>query len=218
MKYFKLFEQFISEHDSEVNESTKWTDREFKSLTKFAEKLSKIDPKEFDPTEYSGVQSAVINLKSVTDAISIEGDLVWILQNKDKCQPRKWNGNSWEDTVPEEADKGLKVAEDYIKECEALFQGGIKAINLIEKGEGAKLASMLPKLESDSDKLSKSNKKWQKARAAGTWFPKPDYRKEEDKFKFQFKTKVLKQYQNTTSNKGAIDEIQKTIDNDANRT
>jgi hypothetical protein len=217
MQYFKLFEQFIQDLDTSVNESNKWTKSEFEALTKFAEKLSKVDPKEFDPSAYKGIQSAVMNIKAVTNDIEMLGDEIWNLKNKDKCRPKKLVGSSWTDATEDEADKGLSATEEYIKASEVVFQEGIKAIQLIEKGQGEKLASILPKLEADTDKLAKINKKWQKQKVAGKWGPKNEYFDEQSKAKFQFETDVLKKYQAATSNKEAIDEIQKRIDSISSR-
>jgi hypothetical protein len=213
MKYFKLFEQFVTENNQPVNEATKWNKQEFEDLNKFAKKLSKVDPKEFDPAAYRGVYSAVINLKNITDSIYMMGDDVWSLQNKDKCRPIKWDGSSWIEATPEEADKGASTTDEYVKACEAVFQEGLKAIQLVEKGAGEKLMSILPKLEADTDKLYKMNKKWQKTRNIGTWGSNREYSDEKMKFRDEFAVKCLTMYQKATSNKEAIDEIQKRVSN-----
>jgi hypothetical protein len=217
MKHFKLFEQFIQDLDTSVNESNKWTKSEFEALAAFAKKLSKVDPKEFDPSTYKGIQSAVMNIKAVTSDITLFGDEIWNLKNKDKCTPKKFEGSSWTEATEDEANKGLSVTEEYIKACEVVFQEGIKAIQLIEKGQGEKLESILPKLEADTDKLHKMNRKFQKTTGAGKWGPKKEYFDEQDKAKFQFEIDVLKKYQAATSNKEVIDEIQTRIDRISSR-
>ena len=213
MKHFKLFEQFLQDLDFPVNEANKRTDQEFEALNKFAKKLSKVDPKEFDPATYSGVQSAVINLKDLTDSIYMLGDEVWNLKNRDKCKPVKLQGSSWVEGTPEEADKGDSMTDEYIKACEAKFQEGIKALKLVEKGEGEKLASILPGMEASIDKWYKLNRKWQKTKSVAGWTPKKEYSEEANKFQDEFAVKVLKMYQSATSNKAAIDEIQQRINN-----
>jgi hypothetical protein len=138
---FKLFEQFVEDLHSNINEASKWTKGEWEGLNKFAKKLSKIDPKEFDPATYKGVQSAVMNIVAVTDSIALFGGTEWALNNKDKCRPRKWASPRWVDTTPEEADKGSTVTAEYLAACETLFQEGLKAIQIIDKGNGEQLAS-----------------------------------------------------------------------------
>jgi hypothetical protein len=213
MKHFKLFEQFIQDLDNSVNESNKWTKEELESLAKFAKKLSKVDPKEFDPATYKGVQTAVMNLKGMTDSIYMLGDEVWNLQNRDKCKPVKSQGSSWVEATPEEADKGDSMTEEYLKACEDLLQEGLKALKLVEKGEGEKLASILPGLEAYVDKWYKLNRKWQKSKGVAGWTPKKEYSEESQKFSDEFAIKILKMFQNATSNKAAIDEIQERINN-----
>jgi hypothetical protein len=207
MKYFKLFEQFVTENNQPVNEATKWNKQEFEDLNKFAKKLSKIDPKEFDPETYRGVKSAVMNIVSITDSITLFGDVLWQLKNKDKCVPKKWSGTAWVEATPEDADKGTAITEAYLKECEIVFQEGIKAIQLIDKGQGEKLASILPKLESDTDKLQKSNRKMQKSRQIGSWATNPDFYKDADNAGSELKAKVYEQFASATSNKEAQDEL-----------
>lgn len=207
MKYFKLFEQFVEDADTVVNEATKWNKQEFEDLNKFAKKLSKVDPKDFDPETYRGVKSAVMNIVSITNDIANFGDTAWELKNKDNCKPIKWSGTAWVEATPEEADKGFAVAEAYLKECEIVFQEGIKAIQLIDKGQGEKLASILPKLEADTDKLFKSNRKMQKSRQIGVWGPKPDFYKESANARRELDAKVHEQYASATSNKEAQDEL-----------
>jgi hypothetical protein len=213
MKHFKLFEQFIQDLDNSVNEANKWTKQEFEALAKFAKKLSKVDPKEFDPATYKGVQTAVMNLKGLTDSIYMLGNEVWKLQNRDKCKPVKSQGSSWVEATPEEADQGDSMTEDYIKACEDLLQEGLKALKLVEKGEGEKLASILPGMEAYVDKWYKLNRKWQKTKSVAGWTPKQEYSEESTKFRREFAVKVLKMYQSATSNKEAIEEIQQRINN-----
>jgi uncharacterized protein YnzC (UPF0291/DUF896 family) len=207
MKYFKLFEQFVEDLHFPVNEASKWTKGEWEDLHKFANKLSKTDPKEFDPATYKGVQSAVMNIVAVTDSIALFGGDAWALNNKDKCNPRKWASPSWVDTTPEEADKGSAVTAEYIKACETLFQEGIKAIQIIDKGNGEQLDSFLAKLEADADKLDKMNKKMQKSRSIGAWNSKEEFFKEENNARWELTSKVYQQYASATSNKEAQDQL-----------
>lgn len=212
MKYFKLFEQFITEQDSEVNEASKWTKKEWESLHKFAKKLSKVDPKGFDPATYSGVQSAVMNIVAVTDSIALFGGDAWDLRNKDNCVPKKWDGLSWIEATPEEADKGSAVLAEYITACETSFQEGLKAIQIIEKGKGEQLVSFLAKLEADADKLDKMNRKMQKSRSIGAWTAKEDFQKDEHNARWELTANVYQQYASATSNKEAQDKLKEKID------
>ena len=212
MKYFKLFEQFVEDLHSNINEANKWIKQQHENLDNFAKKLSKINPKEFDPATYSGVQSAVMSIVAITDSITLVGDSVWALKNKDNCNPEKWAGTTWVDTTPEDADKGSAVLAEYIKACEVLFQEGLKAIQLIEKGNGEQLTSFLAKLEADGDKLSKMNKKMQKSREIGTWVAKEDFQKDEHNARWELTAKVYQQYASATSNKEAQDKLKEKID------
>ena len=213
MKYFQLFEQFISEQDPEVNEASKWTKEEWEGLHKFAKKLSKVDPKGFDPATYSGVQSTVMNIVAVTDSIALFGGDAWDLRNKDNCVPKKWDGSSWIEATPEEADKGSAVTEEYIAACETLFQEGLKAIQIIDKGKGEQLVSFLAKLEADADKLDKMNRKMQKSRSIGAWTAKEDFLKDENNARWELTAKVYQQYASATSNKEAQDELKEKSQN-----
>ena len=219
MKYFQLFEQFIVEQDSKLNErrghDVKSSKKEAESLAKFAGKLSKVDPKDFDPTTYKGVFSAVMNTLKMTDNITGLGKVIWEQKNKDKCRPLSYDKKEsmWSACEPEDADKGFDASSKYVKACESIFEEGIKVIQLIEKGDGAKLESLISKLSSDVEKLQNMNKEWKEVIHSGTWAMKIEYDDEYYKGEYgkSFKETILKKYQNATSNKEAKDAIEEMI-------
>jgi len=217
MKHFQLFEQFVYELklDERRGHDVKSSKRAAESLAKFAGKLSKVDPKDFDPNTYKGVFSAVMNTLKMTDNITGIGKVIFELKNKDKCRPLSFDKREsmWFECKPEDADKGFDATIKYVKACESIFEEGIKVIQLIEKGDGSKLESLISKLASDVEKLQNMNKEWKEVIHGGTWALKSEYNDEYYKSEYgdSFKETFLKKYQSATSNKEAKDAIEEMI-------
>lgn len=216
MKYIKTFEQFINEEYSynEVSEANKWTKDAYKKLYRFAKKFPKMVEGEYDP-KTARISSAILNIFSVSDTLTLFGAEVWQLNNLDKTKIiAKIPGGEWEDSDDKEgAEKYIAFTKKYIDLEKSVFELGLKAISAIEKGNG-NLESIISNIESTSDKAYKMNRKWQKLNSAGgTIGTKDEFEDERWKAKWDFHNDLIQKAINSTSNKKAIDGLKDKIKN-----